>query len=229
VRVPDLQNYEAELKRIIDTIYGYTDKPALGSAPAYIQNPIEQVPGLSRNDSLVLNMAGDNAIEKGDRAIINTQEMLDQAVQRDLSPYQFYESLTVLDDSHYLELHRSSYPEPSDPKLREMVRGGVSFFSITLDGFEKYAKTYFPEYKAIVRDVLFQIVNEGKSDSASIAEATKKPLMIIEHILELLDRRREIRILQEFNGGYTTRFMNPSPRLRRRLEQWYAAPGNDHS
>ncbi len=44
--------------------------------------------------------------------------------------------------------------------------GGVPFFSITIDGFEKYAKAYIPEYKAIVRDVHLQIVNEGKSDKA---------------------------------------------------------------
>ncbi len=229
VRIPDLQNYDAELKRIIDTIYGYSDKPALGSAPAYIQNPIGQVPGLSRVDSLLLKMAGDKAIENGQRFNINTQEMLSQAAQQDISPYQFYESLTVLDDSHHLELERSSYTEPSDPKLREMVRGGVPFFSITLDGFEKYAKAYIPEYKAIVRDVHLQIVNEGKSDSASIASAIKQPLMVVEHVLELLDRRGEIRMLQEFNGGITTRFMNPSPRLRRRLEQWDAASGNGRS
>src|SRR5258708_10958051 len=107
--------------------------------------------------------------------------------------------------------------------------GGVPFFSITIDGFEKYAKAYIPEYKAIVRNIHLQIVNEGKSDSASIAEAIEQPLMVVEHVLELLDRSGEIRILQEFNGGITTRFMNPSPRLRRRLEQWDAASENGRS
>ncbi len=104
-----------------------------------------------------------------------------------------------------------------------MVRGGVPFFSLTVDGFEQYAKAYLPGYKAIVRDVHLQIVNEGKSDSASIASAIGQPLLVVEHVLELLDRSKDIRLLQEFNGGITTRFMNPSPRLRRRLEQWDTA------
>ena len=229
VKIPDLNNFDAQLSRIVDTLYGRSKKPALGSAPTYIQNPIEQIPGLSRIDSLLLKMAGDKAMEKGDVFGIQTSEMLSEAAQQDISPYQFYESLAVLGDTHYLELTRSSYTEPSDPKLREMVRGGVPFFSITIDGFEKYAKTYIPKYQAIVRDVHFQIVNEGKSDSASIAEAIKQPPMLVEHILELLDRRGEIRILQEFNGGITTCFMNPSPRLRRRLEQWDAASGHGRS
>jgi TIR domain len=228
-RITDLNDYDTELKRVIDAIYGYTDKPALGSAPAYIQNPIEQIPGFSRIDSLLLKMAGDKAIENGHRFSIETQEMLSQAALQDVSPYQFYESLAMLRDGYYLELHNSTGGEPSDPKLREMVRGGVPDFSITINGFEKYAKAYIPEYKAIVRDVHLQIVNEGKSDSASIAEAIKQPLMVVEHVLELLDRSGDIKILREYNGGITTHFMNPSPRLRRRLEQWDAASGSGRS
>jgi TIR domain len=223
VKIPDLNNFDAQLSRVVDTLYGRSEKPPLGPAPAYIQNPSGQITGLSRIDSLVLKMVGDKAMANGSGFGIQTSEMLSQAVQQDLSPYQFYESLTLLGDSHYLELTRSSYPEPSDPLLREMARGGVPFFSITIDGFEKYAKAYIPEYKAIVRDVHLQIVNEGKSDSASIASAIGQPLLVVEHILELLDRSKDIRLLQEFNGGITTRFMNPSPRLRRRLEQWDTA------
>src|SRR5690348_5552471 len=86
------------------------------------RNPIGQIPGLSRIDSMLLKMVGDKAIENGSGFGMQTSEMLSQAAQQDISPYQFYESLTVLGDSHYLELTRSSYPEPSDPKLREMVR-----------------------------------------------------------------------------------------------------------
>jgi|GEM_PF-372060 len=229
VKIPDLNNFEAQLSSIVDTLYGHSKKPALGSAPAYIQNPIGQVPGLSRIDSLVLKMAGDKAIENGHRFCIETQEMLSQSALHDISPSQFYESLAMLRDGYDLELHTTMGGEPSDPKVREIVRGGVPDFSITIDGFEKYAKTYIPEYKAIVRNIHVQIVNEGKSDSASIASAIKQPLRVVEHVLELLDRSREIRILQEFNGGIATRFMNPSPRLRRRLEQWDTASGNGRS
>jgi hypothetical protein len=127
--------------------------------------------------------------------------MLSQAALQDISPYQFYESLAMLRDGYDLELHTTMGGEPSDPKLREMVRGGVPDFSITIDGLEKYAKAYIPEYKTIVRDVHLQIVNEGKSDSASISSTLEQPLMVVEHVLELLDRRGDIRILEEFNGG----------------------------
>ena len=229
VKIPDLNSFDTPLSSIVDTLYSRSKKPALGSAPAYTQNPIEQISGLSRIDSLILKMAGDKAIENGHRFTINTSEMLNQAIQQDISPYQFYESLAMLRDGYYLELHNTFGGEPSDPKLQELVRGGLSAFSITIDGFEKYAKAYIPEYKALVRNVHLQIVNEGKSDSASIAAAIKQPLRVVEHVLELMDRSRDIKILREFNGGITTHFINPSPRLRRRLEQWDVAPGNGRS
>ena len=228
MRITNLKDYDTELKRIIDAIYGYTKKPALGPAPAYIQNPIGQIPGLSKTDSLLLKLAGDKAIENEHRSCIDTQEMLNKAIQQDVSPYHFYESLVILGDSHYLDLTRTSGNEPSDPKLREMVRGAVPHFSITINGFEKYAKAYIPQYKAIIRNVHLQIVNEDKSDSVSIAEAIKQPLMVVEHVLELLGRSGDIRIIEAM-GLTTTRFMNPSPRLRRRLEKWAAESGKDLS
>ena len=229
VRITDLHTYDAELKRIIDTIYGYSDKPALGSAPAYIQNPIGQIPGLNKIDTFLLKMAGDRAIENGHRFRIEIQEMLNQATSQGISPYQFYESLAILGDSHILDLHVFLGGEPSDPKLRELVGGGIRDFSITTDGFEKYAKAYISEYKANIRNVHLQIVNEGKSNSASIAEAINQPLMVVDHILQLMDRSGDIKILRESRGEMTTYFINPSPRLRRRLEQWDAASRNGHS
>src|SRR5712692_626208 len=84
VKIPDLNNFEAQLNSVVDTLYGRSKKPALGSAPAYIQNPIGQIPGLSRIDSLVLKMAGDKAIENGHRICIETQEMLSQAAPHDI-------------------------------------------------------------------------------------------------------------------------------------------------
>src|SRR6266487_3358049 len=76
VKITDLNNFDAQLSSIVDTLYGRSKKPALGSAPAYIQNPIGQIPGLSRIDNFLLKMAGGKAIENGHRFRIEIQEML---------------------------------------------------------------------------------------------------------------------------------------------------------
>lgn len=104
VRIADLNNYEAELKNIIDTIYEYSHKPPLGLPPAYVQTTLEKIPRLKRIDSLLLKLAGDKAIENGHRHVIPTEEMLEKAESQGISRYNFYESLAVLGDKRYFEL-----------------------------------------------------------------------------------------------------------------------------
>ncbi|HVB25015.1 MAG TPA: toll/interleukin-1 receptor domain-containing protein [Ktedonobacteraceae bacterium] len=225
VKIPDLNNFDPQLSSIVDTLYGRRKKPALGSTPAYIQNPIEQIPGLSRIDNLVLKMAGDKAIEDGDPIRIKIEEMLNQASSHGISLYQLYESLAILGESHDLDLHVYLGGETTDPNLRNLVGGGIQDFSINIDGFEKYAKAHIPEYRTIIRDILLQIVNEDKSDSASIAFAINQPPMVVNHVLQLLSRAGEITNSSKHRGSMAVYFIKPSPRLRRRLENWDTTSG----
>lgn len=218
VRIADLNNYEAEMKSIIDTIYEYSHKPPLGPPPAYVQTTLEKVPALKRIDSLLLKLAGDKAIENGHRHVIQTEEMLEKAALQGISRYNFYESLAVLGDKHYFELTTVMGGEPHEPELKRLTRGGVPCFSITIYGFEQYAKAYVPNYQSTARGVVLQIVNYDKSDSAAIASALDQPRRVIEHVLELLNQRGLIRLLKEY-GLDTTHFINPSPELRRLLEE----------
>ena len=217
VRIADLNNYEAELKSIVDTIYEYSHKPPLGSPPAYVQTTLERVPGLKRLDGVLLKLAGDKAVENGHRFGIGTEEMLEKVASQGISRYNFYESLAVLGDKHYFELHTVMGGEPHEPELKRLTRGGVPSFSITIYGFEQYANAYIPDYPSTTRGVLLQIVNYDKSDSAAIASALNQPRRVIEHVLDLLNQRELLRTLQE-HGLETTHFINPSPELRRLLE-----------
>ncbi len=83
VKIPDLNNFDAQLSLVVDTLYGRSRKPPLGPATAYIRNPIGQIPGLSRIDSMLLKMVGDKAIENGSGFGMQTSEMLSQAAQQD--------------------------------------------------------------------------------------------------------------------------------------------------
>ncbi len=218
VRIADPNNYEAELKSVIDTIYEYSNKPSLGSPPSYIQTTLERIPGLKRIDGMLLKLAGDKAVENGHRFGIETEEMLDKATSQGISRYNFYEALAVLGDKHYFELNTVMGGEPHELELKRLTRGGVPDFSITISGFEQYTKAYITDYVSIVRSVLLQIVNYDKSDSVSIASALNQPLRIIDHVLDLLDQRNLIRVIQEM-GPETTHFINPLPELRRLLEE----------
>ena len=83
-------------------------------------------------------------------------------------------------------------------------------------GFEEYAKSYIPGYSSITRGVLLQIANYNKSDDVSIAEALHQPLMVMDHIFDLLDARGLITLTGAF--GPVQHFINPSPEIRRLLE-----------
>ncbi len=219
VGIADLNNYDMELKSIINAIYEHSEKPFLGSPPAYIRTALEKVSGLKKIDCLLLKLAGDKAIENGHRFEIRTEEMLNKAMSQDVSRYNFYESLAVLGDKRYFKLNRVFGGEPHEPELKSLTRGGVPDFSITIHGFEQYAKAYIPNYTSVVRDVRLQIVNYKKSDSASIASALDVPLRLVDHVLDRLDQRGLIKIIREF-GPETTSFMNVSPELRRLLEDF---------
>ncbi len=211
VKITDLNNFDAQLSSIVDTLYGRSKKPALGSPPAYIHATLENVPGLKPIDNVLLKMAGDKEIEKDGRGFISTEEMLDEATSQGISRYNFFESLGVLDHKHYFKLAPFLGGEPSEPG------GGASSLSITFHGFEQYAKAYIPNYKAIERDVRLQIVNHGQDNSVSIAEALQQPLKVIDHVLQRLAQRKYIEIIRE--SGPTTYFINVSPELRRLVEE----------
>ena len=56
VRIKDFHNYDNEFERIVMSIYGYSDKPALGATPMYTQTTIDVLPDLTKTDSLVMKL-----------------------------------------------------------------------------------------------------------------------------------------------------------------------------
>jgi TIR domain len=215
VKIQDISHYDAEFKSIVSSIYEHRDKPTLGSPPPYVQTIVEKISDLTKIDSILLKLAGEKAIEIGDR-LIQTTAILSEASSLGISRHDFFESLTILGDRYYFELNRRAGGEPTEPELKMLTRGGIPHFSITLYGFDEYAKAFIANYDSIMRDVLLQIANYNKSDDASIALALNQPLFVIDHILELLDSKQLIRVSKVL--GPVIHFMNPSPEIRRILE-----------
>ena len=139
----------------------------------------------TNTDNMLLKLAGDKAIEKGDCTAINTEEILNSIAAKGVSRSDFYESLAILDRRNYLKLDPTMGGEPSEPELRELIGGGVSDFSITVRGFEHYAQEYIRNYKSIVGDVQRQIVNDDQRDSASIAETLQQQQVVVDHVIDV--------------------------------------------
>ena len=84
-RVEDLHNYNAELERVVSSIYRHREKPPLGTPPAYTRMTIDTIPGLTETDSLILKLCCEAQVQTGNRrALIGPQAIIEQAEAGDI-------------------------------------------------------------------------------------------------------------------------------------------------
>jgi len=183
------------------SIYGQHDKPPIGIPPTYTQTVIDLLPGLTKVDSLVVKLSCEKAIEIG-YPHINTASILEQVKSFDISLEEFFEALEILDSRGYI-------------KATRVMGGNIPHFSITVYGFDEYARVNIDDYDSILESVAFQIVNLNKMDNSSISASLNQPQMIIDHILDVLDNKGLIKVSKTMGGG--VHIFNVSPELKRML------------
>ncbi len=203
VRIKDINNYAAELREIINSIFDYSDKPPLGNPPAYIQAEKVRLPDLSKRDSTLLELIGESAVEND--TLIITDEFAPHAEAQDMSYEEYRESLEILDTYGYIELHRVLGPHIPD-------------FSLTYDGFQKYVEAFVPDYESIVKETIAQIVNHNQNGEEPIALSINQPINLVRHILFSLERSGHIKIVDE--GGTGIYIYDVRPTLKRLLESF---------
>ncbi len=201
VTIKDITNYDGEIREIINSIFEYSDKPPLGSPPAYVQGAQVRFPRLRQIDSMVLKLIGESAIEND--TIIVTDDLARHAEAQDISYQEYRESLEVLDANHYIELHRTIGEQIID-------------FSFTYYGFEQYAKAFVSDYKSIEKEVIAQIVNHNQTGQESIASSINQPINLVRHILISLNRGNHFDMVDESFTGIL--IFNVRPTLKRLLE-----------
>lgn len=203
-KIKDLNKYDDELDRIVMSIYGQYDKPPLGLEPAYTQTTLHNLSGLTKSDSLVMNLICEKAIKIEDMWIggSDLNEVSERVRMFSIPQQEFKDALRILNKRGYLE-------------LSEVMGGDVSLLHITVNGFEKYAKSCVKNYNSIVDDVISCIVNKEIVDNKSISKELRQNQLIIDHILRLLASRGLIHIA-EFLGG-SIAIHDVSPELKRVL------------
>jgi TIR domain. len=203
IKIDDLTNYDAELQKIINSVFNYSDKPPLGMPPQHVLTNIDRIVGLTKIDTIVLKIIGDIAIYNDNfLAIDNVQRYSDS---EGISHQSLMESLEILDGEHYIELHR-------------FIGGPPSSFALEYRGFEVYAKTFVAGYDSIQKEVISQIINYEQNNEASIASSINQPINLVRHILYLLMRKSYIKAVEE-NGGLERIYIyEVSPKLKRLLE-----------
>ncbi len=200
-RIRNLTSYDAEFERILMAIYGKYEKPEVGKAPAFTRITIEALPNLTETDTLIFKTACELAIEQ-EVPIIDFSFLKEKLTPSGLSHELIFESVDILDGRGYLNASK-------------VLGGDISHFQIPWSGFLEYFRYYLPNYNELVDQVAFMIVNEGQTTTESFSSKVKQPRVIINHILETLERNGFIQTSKYLDG--TCEVFQVSPELKRKL------------
>lgn len=201
-KVDDLNDYETELNRVVMAIYEQSEKPPLGERPAYAGTMIDTLPNLIKVDTIILKLACEKAIGI-DSPLIETLSISEELKSKDIPDGELKDSLEVLDKNGYIEIFRE-------------LGADIPDFKITPYGFDEYARAYMSGYDKIIESIAFQIVNSNKEDNKSISESLNQPLMVVDHILDLLESKGYITQAKAIG---LTEIVDVSPTLKRKLRE----------
>jgi len=189
-----------ERTRFITTVENSLVRTLLSDIAAILAqgNPLDDA------DAVVLEIAGDVAIEKG-HPFIATTELAAAAQARSLTDSMMSESLLALRE---------------DGCIDQYV--GHSFH-LTFLGIEQYIKRHVPDDEAITMAIARCIVKEGKTMNVDIAGALTQPLLVVTHILDRLKRDNLVGQVSHLSDG-TAFVQDPSVKLKRLVDQSQGSP-----
>lgn len=204
-RVRDLDNYEPELNRIVRAIYGgHSEKPPIGEAPAYTHSIVNDIPGLSETDNLVLKLCCEELIQRDQSPLqFHPGEIYESVEPLGVDSDGAFESLQILDSRGYIRATRT-------------ISSAIYSFRVTDYGFDQYLQISVDDYDSSVRSVGLQIVNYDQRSSKDIAESLEQPEVIVEHVLGLFHDRQFIHWVKGNIGP--SQILNVSPELKRWLQ-----------
>ena len=190
--IEDVDSYDTSFRRIVSSITGANDKPALGSLPEYAGASYSEIAGLTKIDNLILKEVCDVIFAKdtGD-FYINPDEVFGKESKLGISKSEIEESFEMLESIGYFEI--SHFMGGIDPIFGCHV-------SVTTAGFNAYAETYVKDYENLLEKVVSALVNEKIESNSVIAEKLGASKVMIDHIFLTLESSSLIK-LSKFYGS----------------------------
>lgn len=188
IDVKDINNYDSEYSRIVDSIYNHSARPALGSPPSYVQDQLTKIPELSILDTSILKRSCDHLLTK-DSTIVEPEDLFKDD---EISFEQLSDSIETLESKGYLAVHRYA--------CKAAKFNG--FYEVTRFGFEIYANNFYPEFKNITTDCVIQIVNNGVTGSQQLRTICNAPRVVVDFVLQKLIENDYILASEYSNGEY---------------------------
>jgi hypothetical protein len=189
IDIKDVNNYDNEFARIVDSIYDHNTRPEIGLPPAYIQKPLIRINKLSLLDTSIFKRSCDHILTK-DSTLVEPEELFKDD---DLTLDQLSDSIEILESKGYFLVHRHA-------SIAKKFNG---FYEITRLGFEVYAENYYPEFKRITADCIVQIVNNGVTGSQQLRQVCGAPRVAVDFVIQMLIDNDCILASEYANGEYS--------------------------
>lgn len=187
-RIGDLNSYDTEFDHLVSAIYGHTLKPPLGSPPNYTRLQIDNLPGLSRIDTIVFKTICEVSLETG-VDWVGTDSLKPRMTDLSISEDELYESIDIL-AQHFFVKGDGGYGSK-----------GLDYFQVTPHGFERYAVAFLSGFNELVNQVLVSIVNQDLGKNEAIASRLAKPRVLVDYILDILASRGFMKLIKTIDGG----------------------------
>ncbi len=205
-RIGSLSDYANELKRIVNAIFGLSDKPPIGAPPAHSQaRSLLEFPELQKLDLMILELLCEESVRRDDR-LVNDLACLNPLLEAGTTPEEIRDSLTVLGDEYYLEVSHVMGPTFCD--------SGVSHVRIPTSTFDVFARAKWPEYDDMCMRLASGIVNEDWHSGQDLSQLGAPP-RLVDHLVRLLEDQALIKVSRAMGGHYS--IWSVSPKLKRAL------------
>ena len=179
---------------------GEHEKPERNPLYNYIDIGSHMLPNLTPIDTSVLKLCCEKAIEIG-HTLIGTGDIISKSGEINISDSDIHESIDILGRKGYLHVSYSS--------------SVISHFSITLLGFDKYARSFISNYRNVVEQVVSTMINKDITQNELLCSELNIPIRIIDHILRVLESKNLIDISKSYAGYEIINIHNISPELER--------------
>jgi TIR domain len=205
--VPDTANFGPVVERIVRSIHGKPEKPALGAPPAYASTIVARIAGLDHIDCLVLKAAGDEAIRDCGTHFTTVEFLADVTSELSVADADIIESLEVLDNQGMIKISRT---------FGNGIEGMRSF-TLTSSGLEIYCRTYRPDYTQIEQAVIARLAGwpSDQGVERDLTEAVDAPRLLVQYVLGSLHHAGLLKMSHGQSGPAGQHFFGISPRLRR--------------
>ncbi|WXL27776.1 toll/interleukin-1 receptor domain-containing protein [Ectopseudomonas mendocina] len=199
-KISDTSSYQQNFDRILASIFGASDKPALGAPPSFVSSFGIGVGTFNNVDSFVCKSACEFALRSGSKQI-------------ELAAFCNDDGFIVPEGE--LKNSIEYLGEYGTFELKHHLGGGFPLIFISDSGFELYAREHVENYSSVFQSVVSHIVNNHLLMLSHIKSKLDVNPFLIEHIIRILEGAGEIKVSWFLSGDCSIDWVSQS--LRRSL------------